>query len=86
MAVLNRSSRAKNRKLTLDPRLDKEIFKEKITSTILDQVEGASREEVYREVDQDYERLLTGASVTMHIPVLVEGEVRAEERRKLRNH
>ena len=54
MAVMNRSSRGSNRKLSLDTRLDKEIFKEKITSTILDQVEGAIREEVYREVDQDY--------------------------------
>ncbi|MEN8167290.1 MAG: hypothetical protein ABFR65_07410 [Pseudomonadota bacterium] len=73
---------SKNNKLVLDPRQDKEMFKEKITRTILEQVSGAQREEVYREVDEDYERLLDGASVTMHIPVLVEGEVRAQERRK----
>ena len=76
----------KSKKLTLDPKLDKEIFKEKITQTILDQVSGALHDEVYAEVDADYERLLANASVTTHIPVLVEGEVRAEQRRRYRRH
>ncbi|MDJ0807327.1 MAG: hypothetical protein QNJ78_10885 [Gammaproteobacteria bacterium] len=76
----------KRKKLTLDPRLDKDIIKEKITRTILEQVTGAIHDEVYAEVDADYERLLAGASVTTHIPVLVEGEVRAEQRRRYRDH
>ena len=75
-----------NSKLTLDPRLDKELFKEKITRTVLEQVNGALRDDVYAQVDADYERLLKGASITTHIPVLVEGEVRAEARRKTSKH
>jgi hypothetical protein len=75
-----------NNKLALDPKLDKEAYKKKITRTILDQVKGASGEEVYRLVDEGYERLLKQATITMHIPVLVEGLVRAEERKRFRNH
>jgi hypothetical protein len=73
---------AKNR-LDLDPVLDKDTIKEKITQRIMEQVDGVSREDVYLEVSRDYDRLLQGATVTTHIPVLVEGEVRAEERRKV---
>jgi hypothetical protein len=69
-------------KLILDAKMDKDLFKEKITRTILDQVTGSIREEVFRAVDEDYERLLATAKVTQHIPVLVEGQVRAEERKK----
>ena len=74
--------RNKRKNLGLDPELDKEVYKERITRSILEQVAGADREEVYRKVSEDYERLLHCASIKMHIPVLVEGEVRAEERRK----
>jgi len=76
---------AKN-KLALDPKLDKEAYKQKITRTILEQVKGALPDEVYQLVDEGYERLLKQASVTTHIPVLVEGLVRAEERKKFRAH
>jgi hypothetical protein len=75
-----------NNRLALDPKLDKEAYKQKITRTILDQVKGSSVEEVYRLVDEGYERLLKHASITMHIPVLVEGLVRAEERKRFREH
>ncbi|MGD8587540.1 MAG: hypothetical protein PVG22_01780 [Chromatiales bacterium] len=74
-----------NHKLALDPKLDKEMFKKKITRTILDQVKGATVDEVFQLVDEGYERLLKQATITMHIPVLVEGLVRAEERRRFRN-
>jgi hypothetical protein len=74
------------KKMALDPKLDKEVLKMKIASTVLEQVKGAHPEEVYQLVDEGYERLLQGASVTMHIPVLVEGLVRAEERKKYRSH
>lgn len=74
------------KKMALDPKLDKEVLKMKIASTVLEQVKGAHPEEVYQQVDEGYERLLQGASVTMHIPVLVEGLVRAEERKKYRSH
>jgi hypothetical protein len=79
---MNKPAKPLRRGFNLDPRTDKQIIKEKITHSILDQVAGASREEVYRAVDADYERLLLGASVVIHIPVLVEGEVRAGQRRK----
>jgi hypothetical protein len=75
-----------NSKLALDPTLDKEAYKQKITRSILDQVKGASMEEVYQLVDEGYERLLKQASITIHIPVLVEGLVRAEERKRFRAH
>jgi hypothetical protein len=75
----------KNR-LALDPRLDKEAYKRKITLSIVEQVKGALPDEVYQLVDEGYERLLRQASITMHIPVLVEGLVRAEERKKSRHH
>lgn len=73
-------------RIALDPTLDKEVLKQKIARSILDQVKGSLLEEVYRLVNEDYERLLKGASVTMHIPVLVEGLVRSEERRRIRSH
>jgi hypothetical protein len=81
---MNSLAKPLQRGFNLDPRTDKQIFKEKITRSILDQVVGAGREEVYRAVDADYERLLLGATVTMHIPVLVEGEVRARQRSRRR--
>jgi hypothetical protein len=73
-------------KLALDPKLDKEAYKQKITRTIIDQVKEAPADEVYHMVDLDYERLLKQASITTHIPVLVEGQVRAQERKKYRGH
>lgn len=72
-------------KFSLDPKLDKEVFKEKITRSILEQVPGSLKEEVVAEVDADYEKLLANATILTHIPVLVEGEVRAIQRRKYRN-
>jgi hypothetical protein len=72
-------------KFSLDPILDKDVFKEKITRSILEQVSGSMKEEVFAEVDADYERLLASATILTHIPVLVEGEVRAIQRRKYRH-
>jgi len=69
-------------KREMDPAKDAELYKEKITQSILDQVVGANREEVFREVSREYDRLLASAHISTHIPVLVEGGVRAEERRK----
>lgn len=87
MTIMNKTMRGViGSKLTLDPRLDKDAFKQKITRSILDQVAGSNREEVYQEVHEGYERLLSEATITMHIPVLVEGEVRAQERRKRLRH
>jgi hypothetical protein len=87
MTIMNKTMRGViGSKLALDPKQDKEFFKEKITRSILDQVAGATREDVYQEVHEGYERLLERATITMHIPVLVEGEVRAQERKKYRQH
>ena len=86
VSELRPSQVAIKNKLALDPKLDKEEYKQKITCTILEQVKGALPDEVYHLVDEGYERLLKQASVTMHIPVLVEGLVRAEERKKFRDH
>ena len=84
VSEIRKSQAERKNKLALDPKLDKETYKLKITHTILDQVKGASVEEVYQLVDEGYERLLQQATITMHIPVLVEGLVRAEERKRFR--
>ena len=86
VSELHTAQTASKNKLALDPKLDKETYKQKITRSIVEQVKGAPPEEVYHLVDEGYERLLKQASITMHIPVLVEGLVRAEERKKFRDH
>ncbi|MBV2089448.1 MAG: hypothetical protein KUF72_01015 [Candidatus Thiodiazotropha sp. (ex Ctena orbiculata)] len=76
-------SNTKPNKLDSDPQMDKDIIKQKITRSIQQQVPGSNQEDIFHSVDQYYERLLSTATVFQHIPVLVEGEVRAEVRHKI---
>jgi hypothetical protein len=85
MAGLHRRGNSHKRgKLDLDPIADAEVYKVRITQSIMDQVAGANRESVSRSVSDKYDQLVANATVTSHIPVLVEGEIRAEERIKAR--
>ena len=54
-----------------------------ISDSIASRIPGASRAEIEARVNQSYENLLMRAKVLVHIPNLVEGQVRAEFRHRV---
>jgi len=54
----------KQKRRDLGPESAKPIVKERVTQSILQQVAGVKLEDVYRRVNEIYERLLSIASVT----------------------
>jgi hypothetical protein len=65
---------------TLDPgnSVNKEKIKASITDAIAKQVVGSDRDEIARRVEEEYERLLVGASIVAHVPSLTAGSVRRD--------
>ena len=65
---------------TMDPRdpLTKVQIKASITDAIFKEVVGANRVDIAQRVEDQYERLLLGASVFSLIPSLTAGFVRRE--------
>ncbi|MDR3470964.1 MAG: hypothetical protein P4M09_04650 [Devosia sp.] len=65
---------------TLDPRepATKKAIKASITEAILREIVGSNRGEVARSVEREYERLLAGAAIFVHIPSLTAGVARRE--------
>ena len=65
-------------KKALDPGdpVNRVQIKASITDAIAKQVSGFSREEIALRVDDEYERLLSHASIPTHIPSLTAGSVR----------
>ena len=65
---------------TVDPghSVNKEKIKASIADAIAKQVVGLDRDKIARKVDEEYERLLVGASIVAHVPSLTAGSVRRD--------
>jgi hypothetical protein len=71
----------------LDPgnSVNKEQIKASITDAIAKQVAGSDRDEIAQRVEEEYERLLLGASIIAHVPSLTAGSVRRDVIASLRS-
>jgi hypothetical protein len=65
---------------SLDPgnSVNKETIKASITDAIAKQVLGSDRDDIAQRVEEEYERLLIGASIIAHVPALTAGSVRRD--------
>jgi hypothetical protein len=65
---------------SLDPgnSVNKEKIKASITDAIAKQVVGSDRDDIAQRVEEEYERLLIGASIVAHVPSLTAGSVRRD--------
>ena len=68
---------------SLDIFKNKQRYIRQISDSIASRIPGASRAEIEARVNQSYENLLMRAKVLVHIPNLVEGQVRAEFRHRV---
>ena len=57
---------------------NKEKIKASITDAIAKQVVGSDRDDIAQRVEEEYERLLIGASIIAHVPSLTAGSIRRD--------